>query len=60
MPSMQGVSDVHLVDEGWQVFFVRQFLLLDHPFRRDIKYFTKDVVVEGPAPQMMIGAVVCA
>ena len=38
----------------------RQFLPLDHPFRRDIKNFTKDVVVEGPAPQMMIGAVVHA
>ena len=34
----------------------RQFLPLDHPFRRDINNFTKDIVVEGPAPQMMIGA----
>ena len=24
MPSLQGFSEVHLVDEGWQVFFVRQ------------------------------------
>ena len=38
----------------------QQFLPLDHPFRWDIKNFTKDIVVEGPAPQMMIGAVVCA
>ena len=38
----------------------RQFLPLDHPFRRDIKNFMKDVVVEGPAPRMMIGAVVHA
>ena len=38
----------------------RQFLPLDHPFRRDIKNFMKDVVVEGPAPQMMIGATVRA
>ena len=38
----------------------RQFLPLDHPFRRDSKNFTKDVVVEGPTPQMMIDAVVHA
>ena len=38
----------------------RQFLPLDHPFRRDIKNFMKDVVVEGPTPQMMIGAAVRA
>ena len=37
----------------------RQFLPLDHPFRRDNKNFTKDVV-EGLAPQMMIGAAVHA
>ena len=38
----------------------RQLLPLDHPFRRDIKNFTKDLVVEGPTPQMMIGAAVHA
>ena len=37
-----------------------QFLPLDHPFRRDINNFTKGVVVEDPAPQMMIGAAVHA
>ena len=38
----------------------RQFLPPDHPFRRDIKSFMKDVVVEDPAPQMMLGAAVRA
>ena len=38
----------------------RQFLSLDHPFRQDIKNFMKDIVVEGPTPQMMIGAAVRA
>jgi len=38
----------------------RQFLPPDHPFRLDIKNFTKDVVVTDPAPQMMTGAVVRA
>jgi hypothetical protein len=38
----------------------RQFLPLDHAFRRDIKNFTKGVVVTDPAPQMMTGAVVHA
>ena len=34
----------------------RQFLPLDHPFRRDIKNFTKGVEVTDPAPQMMTAA----
>ena len=38
----------------------RQFLPLDHAFRRDIKNFTKGVVVIDPAPQMMTGAAVRA
>jgi len=38
----------------------RQFLPPDHTFRRDIKNFTKDVVVEDPAPKMMTGATVRA
>jgi hypothetical protein len=24
LPNMQGSSDVHLVEEGWEVFFIRQ------------------------------------
>jgi len=36
----------------------RQFLPIDHPFRRDIKNFTKGVVVNEPPPQMMSGAAV--
>ena len=38
----------------------RQFLPLDHAFRRDIKNFTKGVVVIDPEPQKMIGAEVLA
>jgi hypothetical protein len=38
----------------------RQFLPLDHPFRQDIKNFTKGVIVIDPPPQMMIGAKVHA
>ena len=38
----------------------RQFLPPDHPFRLDIKNFTKDVVVKDPATQMMTGAAVRA
>jgi hypothetical protein len=38
----------------------RQFLPLDHPFRQDIKKFTKGVVVTDPPPQMMTGAEVHA
>jgi hypothetical protein len=38
----------------------RQFLPLDHPFRRDIKNFTKGVIVTDPPPQMMTGAEVHA
>jgi len=34
----------------------RQFLPAEHPFRRDIKNFTKGVMVTDPAPQMMTGA----
>jgi len=36
----------------------RQFLPIDHPFRRDIKNFTKGVVVDEPPPQMMSGVAV--
>ncbi|RLN07093.1 transposon protein, putative, CACTA, En/Spm sub-class [Panicum miliaceum] len=36
----------------------RQFLPIDHPFRRDIKNFTKGVVVEDPPPQMLTGVAV--
>ena len=38
----------------------RQFLSLDHPFRQDIKNFTKGVKVANPAPWMMNGAKVHA
>ena len=38
----------------------RQFLAADHPFRRDIKNFTKGVVVSEPAPQMLTGAMLHA
>jgi hypothetical protein len=38
----------------------RQFLLLDHQFRRDTKNFTKGVVVKDPPPHMMTGAKVQA
>ncbi|XP_072147856.1 uncharacterized protein [Setaria viridis] len=38
----------------------RQFLPPDHPFRRDNKNFTKDVVVNDLAPQMMTLAAVRA
>jgi len=38
----------------------RQFLPLDHPFRKDVKNFTKGVVVEDPPPEMMTGAAVRA
>jgi len=38
----------------------RRFLPSNHPFRRDIKNFTKGVRVTDPAPQMMTGAEVCA
>jgi len=34
----------------------RQFLPLDHPFRRDKKNFRKGVTVEDSAPEMMTGA----
>ena len=36
----------------------RQFLPIDHPFRRDTKNFTKGVMVDDHPPQMMIGAAV--
>ena len=36
----------------------RQFLPLDHAFKRDIKNFTKGVVVTDPAPPIMTGAAV--
>jgi len=38
----------------------RQFLPVEHAFRRDIKNFTKGVVVTDPAPQIMTGAEVRA
>ena len=38
----------------------RQFLPLDHPFRRDKKNFTKGVAVKDPVPQIMTGATVRA
>ena len=38
----------------------RQFLPADHPFRKDIKNFTKGVVVTDPTPQMLMGAVLHA
>jgi len=56
---MQGSSDVHMVAEGWEIFFVRkhrQFLPLDHPFRRDKKNFTKGVEVLDLPPHIMTGA----
>jgi hypothetical protein len=62
MPSMQGRSKVHLVVEGWQVFIIRQILTilpLDHVLRRDIKIFTKGVVVTDLAPMIMTGVMVC-
>jgi hypothetical protein len=37
-----------------------QFLPLDHPFRQDIKNFTKGTIVKDPLPQMMTGAEVHA
>ena len=38
----------------------RQFLPSEHPFRQDIKNFTKGVVVTDPPPWMMTGAEVHA
>ena len=38
----------------------RQFLPLDHPFRRDTNNFTKDVVVRDHPPHIMTGAEVRA
>ena len=38
----------------------RQFLPINHPFRRDIRNFTKGVVVEDPPPQMLTGAAIRA
>jgi len=38
----------------------QQFLPLDHPFKQDIKNFTKGVVITDPASQIMVGAVVRA
>ena len=59
MPNMQGSSTVHLVEEGGKYSSFdkhRQFLPADHPFRQDIKSFTKGVVIRNPAPPMMTGA----
>jgi hypothetical protein len=38
----------------------RQFLPIEHPFRQDIKNFTKGVVVTDPPPEMMMGVEVRA
>jgi hypothetical protein len=38
----------------------RQFLLLDHPFRQDVKSFTKGVKVTDPRPRLRTGQEVCA
>jgi len=38
----------------------RQFLPLNHQFRRDIKNFTKGLVVTDPPPHIMTDAEVCA
>jgi hypothetical protein len=38
----------------------RQFLPMDHPFRQDIKNFTKGVIETNPPPHMMTGAEVHA
>ena len=38
----------------------RQFLPLDHPFREDIKSFTKGVKVTDPRPRLRAGAEVHA
>lgn len=38
----------------------QQFLPIDHPFRLDIKNFTKGLVVTDPPPHIMTSAEVCA
>jgi hypothetical protein len=38
----------------------RQFLSLDHPFRQDVKSFTKGVKVTDPRPRLRNGQEVCA
>ena len=63
MPNMQGNSAIHLVEKGGKYLSFdkhRQFLPADHPFRRDVKNFTKGVVVTEPAPQMLMGVVLHA
>jgi hypothetical protein len=58
MPSLQGSSQVHLVEKGGKYSSFdkhRQFLSPDHPFRLDIKSFTKGVVVTGRPPATMTG-----
>ena len=58
MPNMQGNSAIHLVEKGGKYLSFdkhRQFLPANHPFRRDVKNFTKDVVVTDPASQMLTG-----
>ena len=56
---MQGNSAVQLVEKGGGKYSSfdkhRQFLPADHPFRRDIKNFTKSVIVTEPASQMLTG-----
>jgi hypothetical protein len=60
---MQGSCEVHLVEEGWKYSSFdkhRQFLPSDHPFRQDIKNFTKGVTVRDPKPHIKSGAEVHA
>jgi hypothetical protein len=56
MPSLQGSSQVHLVEKGGKYSSFdkhRQFLSPNHPFRLDIKNFTKGVVVTDRPPATM-------
>jgi hypothetical protein len=58
MPSLQGNSQVHLVEKGgkWSFDKHRQFLPADHPFHLDIKNFMKGVIVTDRPPATMTGA----
>ena len=63
MSNMQGSSAVHLVEEGGKYSSFdkyQQFLPADHPFRQDVKSFTKGVKVTEIAPPIMTGAVIQA
>jgi hypothetical protein len=57
----EGLSFIWLQKGGKYPSFDKhwQFFSLDHAFRRDIKNFTKGVVVTDPAPMMMTGAAIC-